>query len=337
MTRWFASKLWMLALLLASAAAAEPRCGQTSRPWVSLTFSEHAWPAGFERAVLQDFQAGLAAHSIDVCQGSPGSQRAAVAVVQVSARGGTSVGVSVDLRDSVTEKRVGRDIDLSLVPADGRAFAVAIAVDELLRASWAELALERPTQPTVARPREVDQVVEQVLPERARKRASRVGARGATERFFGGQTHLGADASFRGPLSQALRLELTVGGREALTVQTPGGRVSATAFGAETSVQWLFWQTPDFELGPGLGARILRTEFRGIPEPGSIGANWSGAAIYARANAAMAARLFRPIWLELGAGVGAPLRALEARDAERSITGTSGLELSFHAGLSVEL
>ena len=50
--------------------------------------------------------------------------------------------VDIEVRDAVTRKRVRRDVDLSRIPDDGRAAAIAIEADELLRASWAEVALD---------------------------------------------------------------------------------------------------------------------------------------------------------------------------------------------------
>lgn len=54
--------------------------------------------------------------------------------------------VRVEIDDHVTRKRLTRDFDLSSVPERSRPRALALGAAELLRASWAELAL--PTAPT---------------------------------------------------------------------------------------------------------------------------------------------------------------------------------------------
>jgi hypothetical protein len=54
--------------------------------------------------------------------------------------------VSIQIDDLVTGKRVWRDVPLTRIPAGGKALAIAIAADELLRASWAELDLPRRDQ-----------------------------------------------------------------------------------------------------------------------------------------------------------------------------------------------
>ena len=78
------------------------------------------------------------------------------ATVRVASSDQTSVAVSVEVRDAVTEKRVSRDVDLTRVPADGRAFAIALAVDELVWASWAEIALAKSQRPAKPPPRSRD-------------------------------------------------------------------------------------------------------------------------------------------------------------------------------------
>ncbi|MEZ4394919.1 MAG: hypothetical protein R3A48_27910 [Polyangiales bacterium] len=67
----------------------------------------------------------------------------------VCAEGATALALSID--DAVTRKSVRRAVDLGDVPASGRARALALAAAELLRASWAELALD-PSPPAPEAP-----------------------------------------------------------------------------------------------------------------------------------------------------------------------------------------
>lgn len=69
---------------------------------------------------------------------------ASIAFVCGDARAPLAVRVEID--DHVTRKRLTRDFDLSSLPERSRARALALGAAELLRASWAELAL--PTVPT---------------------------------------------------------------------------------------------------------------------------------------------------------------------------------------------
>ena len=94
----------------------------------------------------------LAGRGIAVCTArpqGPASEPLATLALAPSESGERSIRLDIEVRDAVTAKRVGREIDLSSVPADGRPDVVALAADELLRASWAELALPRAPPPAV--------------------------------------------------------------------------------------------------------------------------------------------------------------------------------------------
>ena len=83
--------------------------------------------------------AGLLRSGIAVCAGEPAAQRVARVDVSRSRAGSTTWRIVV--LDDVTHKSVERSIALGGVPEDSRAIALALYVEELLQASWAELAL----------------------------------------------------------------------------------------------------------------------------------------------------------------------------------------------------
>jgi hypothetical protein len=119
---------------------APPPCG--AERFIELSTTEGLEPALFAE-VRTDLASELAHRGIEVC--GPGSTpREAAGVVVLSASDSTVV---IELDDRVTHKRVGRDLTLAGLPANGRALAIAIAIDELLRASWAELDLNREGTP----------------------------------------------------------------------------------------------------------------------------------------------------------------------------------------------
>jgi hypothetical protein len=223
------------------------------------------------------------------------------------------------------------------VPSDGRAFAVALAADELLQASWIELALERGKEKPVRAPVEVRKTVESALRKGRALPPARFGARVAAERFGGGQTHLGADATFDAPISSWLRFAVAAGAREGRTVGSEHGENSSSALGVDAGFELLLYSHPRFESSLALAARGSRVSFEGKAQAGATDANYASFAIFARGGPEAALRLVGPLWLGLGAGVGAPLRAIDADDGESTATGMSGLELSLAAGLSVEL
>ena len=334
--------LALLGLTLAGRSEAQQACGADGRPWVSLAFSEGQWPTGFADKVLGDLRAGLTNRGIDACADGTGpSTEPPLATVRVASVDKKSVAVSVEIRDAVTEKRVSRDVDLARVPADGRAFATAIAVDELVWASWAEIALakrhrsERAAPETrKAPPPEVVAGVGRELPS---ERSSELALRFAGEHYLGGQTLLGADAATLLPLSERLMLDLGAGIRQGLRVAAPDGHVLSSAIGIGGSLRFALVHLPVADVGVSLGSRVASTRFRGAAGAGGEQAELSGLTAYARAGAFTSLHLGGAFRFDGAIGGGAPLRALEATDDGRVVTGVSGLELFLSLGLTVEL
>lgn len=319
------------------AGAQEASC-PGGRRWVALSFTG-SFPEGFARAVEQDLTAGLAARGIRVCrpEARDDANEPPLADIRLSAEREQTVGVSVEVRDSVTQKRVGRDIDLTRVPADGRAFAAALAADELLQASWVELALERGKKAEVAPPPEVQKTVERALRAGRTLPLPRLGARAAAEHFSGGQLHYGADATFEAPLSAWLRFALSLGAREGQSVDSARGEILSSALGAELGFELVYYARPSFEAWLAAGLRGSRVRFEGRAAAGSVDADYTGLSLFARGGPGAALRVAGPLWLGLNAAAGAPLRALEADDGPEAATGVAGLELSAALGLGVEL
>jgi hypothetical protein len=185
---------------------------------------------------------GLAPSEIGVCVGEvPGS--GTVAQVDVAAADGATIRIRVT--DLVTSKTLERAIDLSAIPPDSRGVAVALYVEELLQASWAELALarrvylhERPASPPAA----VQRVVASVLPPRAppRARPLRLSLGASAAAFQGGAALLGPELSIgwraRPWLEPAVRAVYRVGP----AVAAPHGTIEAQAVGAGVSID-LVW------------------------------------------------------------------------------------------------
>ena len=133
-----------VALALASSARAQPRCAGGEGPWVLLQLGAQGWSDAQRAAVLSDLQHTLAGQGIAACSADahPTAAPLATLAVELAAADAAKATVDIEVRDAVTHKRVRRDVDLSRIPDDGRAAAIAIESDELLRASWAEVALD---------------------------------------------------------------------------------------------------------------------------------------------------------------------------------------------------
>src|SRR6187551_652634 len=163
-------------------AAAQPRCAGGDGPWVMLQLGAQGWSDAQRAAVLSDLQHTLASQGIAACSADahPTATPLATLAVELAADDAAKARVDIEVRDAVTHKRVRRDVDLSRIPEDGRAAAIAIEADELLRASWAEIALDtaRARQAEEKARAQVAGSVEQVLAP-ARAESGGVGARAA--------------------------------------------------------------------------------------------------------------------------------------------------------------
>jgi hypothetical protein len=322
-------------LVWAAPSRAEQSCGQPGKPWVSVAFADGQWPEALRVSVLGDLRVGLARHGIDACLDGTGPSEPRLAAVRLAWLGEPRVVVTVEIKDSVTQKRVSRDIDLSSVPSDGRGFAIAIATDELVWASWVELAMvPRASTPKRSAPREVVEGVEAELPHGPE---SRIGVGAALEHFAGGQLHFGADALLFVPLGERFGIDARLGARGGRDTSSEHGRVLARGLGFALHGRYALLRASSFELGALAGARAMLLELEGEARAGAIDETASNAVVTARAGVAPTLEPVRGLRLELAATVGYTLVGLEVTDASDVVSGASGLELGAWLGLSVEL
>jgi len=328
------------ASLPAAATAAQPSCvGGGDGPWVQLQLGAQGWSDTQRAAVLSDLQHTLATRGIAACSGDAHPAPAAplaTLTVDASPDDAAKATVDIEVRDAVTHKRVRRDVDLSRIPDDGRAAAIAIEADELLSASWAEIALDtaraRQAQES-ARPQVVTTVAERLAPARVGE-AGAVGARGVFERYLGGQglTLVGGDAFGRvvGPRWQ---LELAGELRAAPATAAPHGRVSAVAAGASVSFFVRVAGGRRASLAVGAGAAASWLSFRAEPAAGSEGSTYANLLAIGRARAVGRLGLGRALHATAGVDVGAALRGVEATDAGAAVASARGLLVAANVGL----
>lgn len=324
--------LW-LTLLARDAQADDARECTGERPWVALGGGVR--PA-LARAVASELRAGLAPSHIDVCTEDslpPSEPLARVTLAQVGEA--EPARFSLDVTDSVTQKRVGRDLSLEKLPADGRALALAVAAEELLRASWAELALRGVHRPATAPPPEVRAVVERAPP--APRRFTAIGARLAFEHFTGGQTHYGGDAFLALPLGPRFGIVAALGARRGLSEQAPHGSIGARALSGELGLSLSLLEPSALELGAFVSARALWLRYEASATAGADAGSQSGLAVVTRAGLVLAFGRRGVVRSYSTCGVGLPLRAFSASDSGTTVTGASGLELFAAAGLALEV
>jgi hypothetical protein len=315
--------------------AAQPSCPSGDQPSVTVTFSPGSWPEGLRDSAFADLQASLASRRIAACRAEAATPLRSLADIVITSRGTESVSVTVEIRDAVTEKRVTREIDLRNLPPDGRAFAIALGADELVWASWAEIAFGANRRRALAPPRLVREVERRV--ESKERLLVRLGAAVAGEHYSRGQAQLGPDVSFVLGLSRRFRLRLAGGLRQALTVEAPDGRVRATAAAMSLHLATMLHSGERVELAWMLGSRAALVRFEGKAGPAAVERDLTGLAVCAQTGLAAALHVANPFWLELGVGVGVPLRSVEATDSGRVITGVAGFEQSVILGLQGEI
>lgn len=185
-----------LAPRISAAQRAMPaRVRVESTPCATGPFDLRAWTPLLRNELETD-----GVESVDV-GAQPPEGEAPLAVIHVElARcddGSTEAAVTVD--DELTHKTVRRVVALDDIPAEGRGRALALAIAELLRASWIELTLDdaqRPQTPAPAPIRRAMLLRVRALPERAPEPATRP-ARPATSATRTAPMWLGAVADLR--------------------------------------------------------------------------------------------------------------------------------------------
>jgi hypothetical protein len=321
----------------AASAQTDATCDGTVRPWVAVAFLGSRWAPELRRGVLQDLAAGLRLKGIDTCALGREGKKPPLAVVELDAGEQERVSVGIEIYDALTQKRVIREVDLRPLAADARALAIAAAADELLRASWAELALEDAPPPSEPPPPEVQRVLRRsIAPAKVGARDRAVGLRGALDLHGGGQTWLGADTFVSFWLGERVGLQLALGLREGLREDAAHGRVESRALtGSGQLLLALLARGEELELSAALGTQVASVRLAGEADAGGRDAEGSGVDVHARAGLQL--HVLALAWLGLGAELcsGLPLRSVAARDDGREVTSTGGPSL--HASLGAEV
>jgi hypothetical protein len=323
-----------LAFLPNEARAEEP-C-PSGGSWVRVDVREA--PPAFARRVLEDLRAGLAASRVDACA-EDAARTPPLAVVRVAPSRIKAARYGIDVSDAVTRKRLVRDVDLDRVPPDGRAFAIAVAAEELLRASWAELELRDRTREKPAPlplPKAAPSSPEQPTPAPHERHGDALGARFALEHYGHGQTQFGGDVSWSRPLVSSVGMTLAFGVRKGLDTDSEHGRVQSSALSAELGLEPRLVSLGAVSLQLPVALRGVRATFTGLAADGAVAREHAGYALFARAGLSLAVAPRGPFRARTSAGVGAPLRSFSASDAGERVTGIGGLELFAHTGVAVE-
>src|SRR5262249_48476924 len=152
----------LIALALAlSSSPALARCPTTDKArWVKLDPGATLDVARIER----ELRINLAESGIELCRETDSSNQ--LSTLRIGAGGADRITLTVE--DRVTSKRIERVVRLSRTSEETRPIEIALAADELLRASWAEIVLRDAPRGEVEAPPEVVHAVARTSQRRSR-------------------------------------------------------------------------------------------------------------------------------------------------------------------------
>ncbi|MEO5769541.1 MAG: hypothetical protein ABIS92_14405 [Polyangia bacterium] len=329
---------FVVVIAYAAASLAYGRAWSAARcdgaePWVLVELRADGWTDAQRRNVLGDLQNTLAPQGIGACAGAthPPGQPLATLAIELPPTGKAMV--DIEVRDAVTKKRVRREVDLTSIPADGRELAIAIETDELLRACWAEIALDTERSRVAERRGAVAGSVAEVLTPARVQNAGSFGARAAGETFLGGATLVGADTFGHLHLGGRAGIELAAEIRASPPVATAHGRVGALAAGGGISVLFRLAGGNAASIDVGVGIAGSWLQFRGEPSSGSRSSAYDNLLLVSRARVLGRLALGRWMHAALGVQAGETLVGVAARDSGQVVRSASGLALGATLGL----
>ncbi len=230
----------------------------------------------------------------------------------------------------MTSKRVSRDVDLRSIPSDGRELVLALAADELLRASWAELALASAPPPAVPVPepvqRTVDSSVRAVATASPPARSGAIGVMLASEAFTGGQVQWGADARAEWFVTPRFATTLRFGFRSALPKQTQEGEVRASAILGGLGAAYAVLASSRVRLD--LFARLdaAQVTYAADTTVDAVASSGSALALLVSGGGEIAWSVLPSLRLSGELGAIAPIRPVRATEAETNVVlGVSGV------------
>jgi hypothetical protein len=302
--------------------------------------SDAGFDAHLADEVRKDLAAELSPRGFGVCPGRA-AQGELVAEVTLVQREPSLIAIQVE--DYTTGKRVARDVRLARIPAGGVALAIAIAADELLRASWAELMLRREQAEREARELEppseagAESVGESRRFVPSRRRIREVPAAlvlaldyAHTSRAW---NSVGLDLRLQlRPFRYGL-FEIGGGGAWALPVKAELGTVRAAGVVALVSLGGCGEATSSVLLCGAARGLFQWTQFSGDPAPG-VEANRRSLTSFVVAGVAQAQWRFSARALLLGElSLGGAVASAGAKDATRTLLGVEGLAIGVAVGV----
>jgi hypothetical protein len=278
--------------------------------------------------------AELASRGLELCTSRVEAASPPLATVRVTSRP-DAVALTVEVHDAVTAKQVSRDVALAGVPGDSQPLTVALAADELLRASWAELELHTAPPPAMPVPPEVTHIVHEALATPAAPPARvQLGVGFVWEQYAHGVTLYGADARLGAWWTRRFETALQFGLRTGPTATATDGTVQPSAWSLALAGIYTF--TPRGSRWGLDGVASLGVERLTIVPTPLGAATGSEQSAYAVLGSLGPQGWFAVLpALRVGAEVlgTVPLRGVDATDASTRFVGLNGLGWAAELGV----
>ncbi len=327
----------VLALLLVCASASRSDAQDVCRaagPHLDLVL-DGAWPAGERGAIAAELRAALRVQDLDLCiAGAAPSD----AIARLTLSRTTDTVVNIRVRDAVTDKWVERDIDLTGFDAGARSLAIAVAADELVRASWTELLLDDAPETAAPPPPQVRAIVDRVVQQNEGSVRSSlplwIDVVGNLERYVGGELHGGGGLTFELWLHRHVGARLGIGGRVGRRRTGQLGSVRSRGAHADLDLSVGVWGRPDqgTHLVLTLGGFLGWTRFHAEAAADGVASDRSGVSVGLRGGAGLR-QAFGRFRLLAEVSLGGPLAGVAALDGADRLTAVQGFTIFARLGL----
>lgn len=323
----------ILFAMIVSARAQDAETCDVSRPVIEIDVPGSVLAPVTRAHLLTELRAAVARWGLNLCPGDRAS-REPLAQVRIDK---SSDGVGISARDLSTDKVVIRDVDLSGLPEDVHGVAVALAVEELLKASWLELALREDGE--VSSHQEAQHLRAAVDEElsRPRHRPLSLGARGALDVYSEGAIMAGADLLLSHHARRPFGVQVSVGIRQGVDEEARHGRIEARSLTAEPAAFVRALSRDSFTLLFPLAASVSWVTFNGVANEGEIGRSRSGLAVALLGSATGLIHLGARASLWVAVAAGPVVRGMAAQDQGKTATALAGWTGRAELGLTVRL
>lgn len=311
-----------LVLTLTGAAKADSAPCRAEGDYLEMSL-EGEWPDGAGGAIFAELQAALRVRDIELCVTSPTPSRA---IARVRFERGPDAHVIIRVFDHVTDKEVSRSVLVADFGPGAQSLALAVAADELVRASWAELTLEDSPVEASEAPAVVRQAVRETSVIRTTQRSERWLSLSFTfNAFSGGEVQLGGSLGFERWLSARVGLRIGGEGRAGLLQVGEFGSVRGRVLSAGLGVLVRLTEPGPLTVAWTFGAQAGWIRFSAEAAAGGLAADQSSALLGLRTGLSLRYS-FGAVRFALEGGAGAPVVGATAQDGSRQLSGATGFQ-----------